>query len=180
MKLILLDKICFNSGQNYDNLMPAQIIVLLDHEKIFNWLYVNEKISGLADDHLGLMPRKTKHQHQVSKISRKKGRYIFQEQVIIEETITGKLETVEENVKNDMIEKWIKGEVVEDLTEGKAIENWTEENLKEFEEVGKRLITETLHWHDGAADSNIRDVYIGNSRTKMWRKKKDKNKLNDD
>src|SRR4051794_5080709 len=125
------------------------------------------------------MPRKTKRQQQVSQIPRKKGRYVSQEQVIAEETTTGEIEAVEKWMENDIIEEWIEGEAVGDLTEGEAVGNWTEENLKEFEEVGKRLITEALHWHDGAANS-IRAVYTGNSRTTMWRKEKEKKKLNDD
>ncbi|PKK51098.1 hypothetical protein RhiirC2_800693 [Rhizophagus irregularis] len=129
------------------------------------------------------MPRKTKRQQQVSKIPRKKGRYASQEQVITEETTTREIETIEESEKetgNDIIiEEWIEGEVVGDLTEGEAVEDWTEESLKEFKEVEKRFITEALHWHDDAANS-IRAVYTGNSRTTLWRKNKERKKLNDD
>jgi hypothetical protein len=48
--------------------------------------------------------------------------------------------------------------------------------LNEFEKIGKRLITEVLHWHENAA-SNIRAAYIGTSRTTTWRKKKKKEEL---
>ncbi|GBC04219.1 hypothetical protein RclHR1_05580004 [Rhizophagus clarus] len=99
----------------------------------------------------------------------------------MEET-TRKIEAVEESKKetgNDIIEEWIEGKVVGDLTEGKAIKDWIKENLKEFKEVGNRLITEVLHWHDDVANS-IRAVYTGNSRTMLWRKNKERKKLNDD
>lgn len=95
---------------------------------------------------------KTKRQQQVNKIPRKKGRYVSQ--VITEETTIKETETAEESEKwleNDIIEE--EGGVFGDLTECEAVENWTEENLKEFEEVGNRFITEALHWHDGAANS---------------------------
>ena len=72
------------------NLIPARIIILLDYRKIFN-CNVN---FWLADYHLGLMPHKTKHQWQVSKLPRKIGHYASQEQVITEETITIEIETV--------------------------------------------------------------------------------------
>lgn len=48
--------------------------------------------------------------------------------------------------------------------------------MKEFDKVGKKLITEALHWHEGA-DHNIRAVYTKNSRTTVWRKGKEKQKL---
>ncbi|CAB5357698.1 unnamed protein product [Rhizophagus irregularis] len=69
------------------------------------------------------MPRKTKRQQQVSKISRKKGHYVSQDQVIIED-----------------------------------------------------IVTEEIEAHEGA-DHNIRAVYTGNSRTTVWRKGKEKQKL---
>src|SRR5215469_13511362 len=99
------------------------------------------------------MPRKIKRQQQVSKIPRKKGRYVSHEQVIIEETMAGETETVEESEKkmeNNIIEEWIGGG---DLTEDETVEDWAEENLKKFEKVEKKLITEALHWHDNAANS---------------------------
>ncbi|PKK64222.1 hypothetical protein RhiirC2_787830 [Rhizophagus irregularis] len=65
---------------------------------------------------------------------------------------------------NGIIEE--KGGVFGDLTECEAVKNWTEENLKEFEEVGNRFITEALHWHDGTANS-IKVVYTGKLRTTM-------------
>ena len=77
-------------------------------------------------------------------------------------------------MENNSIEEWIEGEVVRDLAKGKIVENWLEENLKKFEEVGKRLIIEALYWHDSTANS-IRTVYTGNSRTTLWKKKRKKN-----
>ena len=56
------------------------------------------------------------------------------------------------------------------------IDDWTEEDLKEFKDVEKKLITETLHWHEDANHS-IRAVYTGNSRITTWRKEKKKEKL---
>ena len=101
-----------------------------------------------------LMLRKTKRQKQVSKIPRKKGRYVSQNQV---ETITEEIETVEN-------EKWLENEVVE-WPEDETI-GWTEEELKEFDNVEKRLISEVLHWREDAG-CNIRAVYTRNSRTTM-------------
>ncbi|CAG8696298.1 19023_t:CDS:2, partial [Rhizophagus irregularis] len=82
--------------------------------------------------------------------------------VIIEETITREIETIEK-----------KGEVVGDLIEGEVVEDWTEESLKEFKEVEKRFITEALHWYDDVANS-IRAVYTGNLRTTLWKKNKER------
>ena len=67
------------------------------------------------------------------------------------------------------------GEVVEMenkaiWTESKVGEDWTEEDLREFEKTGKRLITEALHWNENATNS-IRAVYTGTSRTTTWRHK---------
>ena len=97
----------------------------------------------------------------------------------MEKTTIEEIETVEEGeesekwMENDIIEERIEGEVVKDWIEGETAENWIEENLKEFEEVGKKLITKILCWHDGTA-RNIRAVYTGNSRTTIWRKKPEK------
>ncbi|GBB93411.1 hypothetical protein RclHR1_21640001 [Rhizophagus clarus] len=105
----------------------------------------------------------------------KKGHYASQEQVIMKKT-TRKIEAVEESEKeteNDIIEEWIEGKVVGDLIEGEAVEDWTEKNLKEFKEVGNRLIIEVLHWHDDTANS-IRAVYTENSKTTLWRKNKER------
>src|SRR5579859_3983507 len=120
------------------------------------------------------MPRKIKRQQQVSKIPRKKGHYVSQDQVILEETVTEEIEAVEDEkwMENDIIEEWIESE--ERLDD--EIIGWTGEELKEFDEVGRRLITETLHWYEDA-DHNIRAVYTGNSRTTVWRKEKEKQKL---
>ena len=108
------------------------------------------------------MPHKTKRQQQVSKIPRKKGRYISKSQA----------ETETEAVKN---KEWIENEIIEDWIE-EDISNWTKEDLNEFEEIGKRLISEVLHWHENAAN-NIRAAYNGTSRTTTWRKKKEKEEL---
>jgi hypothetical protein len=111
------------------------------------------------------MPRKTKRQQQVSKIPRKKGRYVSLE------TITREIETVEnENrLENEIDNKWPEDETID----------WTEEELKEFDKIEKKLISEVLHWHEDAACS-IRAVYTGNSRTTIWRKGKKKQELDDD
>ncbi|RGB22007.1 hypothetical protein C1646_776834 [Rhizophagus diaphanus] len=128
------------------------------------------------------MTYKTKHQQQVSKISRKKGRFISQDQVFVEELITEEIKTAKESekwIENDIIKERMEGEAVEDWVDDETVKNWTEENLKEFEEVGERLTTKVLRWHDGAAKS-IRVVYAGNSRTTVWRKKNEKKRLSDD
>ncbi|CAB4395572.1 unnamed protein product [Rhizophagus irregularis] len=120
------------------------------------------------------MPRKIKRQQQVSKIPRKKGRYVSQDQVIIEDIVTEEIEAVENEkwMENNIIEEWIESEEWLD----DEIIGWTGEELKEFDKVGKRLIIETLHWHEDV-DHNIRAVYTGNSRTTVWRKGKEKQKL---
>jgi hypothetical protein len=51
-----------------------------------------------------------------------------------------------------------------------------DDDLREFEAVGKRLITEALCWHKDAVKS-IRAVYTGTSRTTNWREKKEKKSL---
>ncbi|CAG8742302.1 301_t:CDS:2, partial [Rhizophagus irregularis] len=109
-----------------------------------------------------------------SKIPRKKGRYVSQDQVIIEDIVTEEIEAVknEKWMENNIIEEWIESEEWLD----DEIIGWTGEELKKFDKVGKRLITEALHWHKDA-DHNIRAVYTGNSRTTVWRKGKEKQKL---
>ncbi|PKY48740.1 hypothetical protein RhiirA4_464411 [Rhizophagus irregularis] len=91
-------------------------------------------------------------------------------QVIIGETVTKEIEAVEDKkwMENDIIEEWIESK---EWLDDKII-GWTGEELKEFDKVGKRLITEALHWHEGV-DYNIRAVYTGNSRTTVWRKGKE-------
>ena len=97
----------------------------------------------LKFDYTFEMPRKTKRQQQVSQIPRKKGRYVSQDQLIIERDTS----------ESEIIE------LIDDF-----VDDWTEEDLKEFKDVEKKLITETLHWHEDANHS-IRAVYTGNSRT---------------
>ena len=107
------------------------------------------------------MPRKTKRQQQISKIPRKKGRYISKDEAEIE------IEAVEG-------EKWVDNENIDEWTEGGIVEinnDWTKEDLQEFEKVGKKLITEVLYWHEKATDS-IRAAYNRTSRTTIWRNKK--------
>jgi hypothetical protein len=48
--------------------------------------------------------------------------------------------------------------------------------LKEFEKVGKKLITEVLCWHEKAT-SSIRAAYNGTSRSTAWRNKRKKEEL---
>ncbi|CAB4486130.1 unnamed protein product [Rhizophagus irregularis] len=56
-------------------------------------------------------------------------------------------------------------------TELKAVEKRTEkENLKEFQKVEKKLITEILCWHENAM--SIRIAYNGTSKTTTWKNKK--------
>jgi len=77
------------------------------------------------------MPRKTKRQQQVSKMTRKKGYYIFQETVteeIVESETDGKI--VDEAFEVD--------ETIEIRKE--PVNYWIEEKLKEFKEAGNRLI----------------------------------------
>ena len=54
-----------------------------------------------------------------------------------------------------------------------------DDDLREFEAMGKRLITEALCWHKDAVKS-IRAVYTGTSRTTNWREKKEKKSLEND
>ncbi|CAB4473944.1 unnamed protein product [Rhizophagus irregularis] len=83
------------------------------------------------------------------------------------DTITEEIEAVEDEkwMENNIIEEWIESEEWLD----DEIIDWTGEELKEFDKVGKRLITKALHWHEA--------VYTGNSRTTVWRKGKEKQKL---
>ncbi|CAB5365859.1 unnamed protein product [Rhizophagus irregularis] len=110
------------------------------------------------------MPRKTKRQLQISKLPRKKGCYISKNQAETE------LEAVEERKESEINENWI--EDIEDET----INDWAEEDLEEFQKVGKKLITEVLCWHENAT-SSIRAAYNGTSRTTTWRNKKKKEEL---
>ena len=109
------------------------------------------------------MSHKTKRQQQVSKILRKKGRFISKSQA----------ETEIEAIENEVI---IEGEEGKESEEDENINYWTEEDLNEFEKVGKRLITEVLQWHENAA-KGIRAAYNGTSRTTTWRKKRKKEEL---
>lgn len=102
------------------------------------------------------MPRKTKRQLQVSKIPRKKGRYLSKDQAKTE------IEAVES-------EKWMDNKNIDEWTEGEN--QIDDEYLNEFEKVGKKLITEVLCWH-GKATGSIRAAYNGTSRTTFWRNKK--------
>jgi hypothetical protein len=133
------------------------------------------------------MPRKTKRQLQISKIPRKKGRYVSQDQITIEDTKLMENETFEERMEGEIDKEWSEGEIIE-LIEDEAVngwiedgigKDWTEKDLKEFEDVGKKFVTETLRWHEDATH-NIRAVYTGNSRTTTWRKEKKKEKLKED
>ena len=113
------------------------------------------------------MPCKTKRQLQISKIPRKKGRYISKDQAETEiEAVEG-----EKWMDNENIDEWKEGGIVEDQIEDEINNDWTKEDLKEFEKVGKKLITEVLCWHEKAAGS-IRAAYNGTSRTTIWRNKK--------
>lgn len=111
------------------------------------------------------MPRKTKRQQQISKLPRKKGRYISQE------TVT------EEIIESEVNEGKAVNETIE--MEEELVNYWTEEDLKEFEAAGNRLITEALHWHENAKNS-IRAAYTKDSRTTMWRNKNKKKELEHD
>ncbi len=103
------------------------------------------------------MSHKTKRQQQVSKLSRKKGCYVSQE-------ITRETEEIVESEEADKtVDKAVRMEV-ETVEEGEAVDYWTEENLREFEEAGSRLITKALHWHEDAI-SSIRAAYTKASRT---------------
>uniref|UniRef100_U9TKP9 Uncharacterized protein n=1 Tax=Rhizophagus irregularis (strain DAOM 181602 / DAOM 197198 / MUCL 43194) TaxID=747089 RepID=U9TKP9_RHIID len=99
------------------------------------------------------MSRKIKRQLQISKLPRKKGCYISKDQAETE------LKAVEKRT-----EKVIKDEIIND---------WAEENLKEFQKVEKKLITEILCWHENAM--SIRIAYNGTSKTTTWKNKKKKN-----
>ena len=113
------------------------------------------------------MLRKTKRQLQISKIPRKKGCYISKNQAETEiEAVEG-----EKWMDNENIDKWTEGGIVEDQIEDEINNDWTKEDLKEFEKVGEKLITEVLCWHEKATNS-IRAAYNGTSRTTIWRNKK--------
>jgi hypothetical protein len=75
--------------------------------------------------------------------------------------------------------KWIENKVIKDWIEDKNINNWMKEDLNEFKKVGKRLITEVLHWCENTA-SSIRLVYNRTLRTTTWKKKKKKEELEHD
>ena len=80
------------------------------------------------------MSRKTKRQLQISKIPRKKGRYISKDQAETEiEAVEG-----EKWTDNEIIEEWTECEIVGDWTKDEAINDWIKEDLKEFEKVEKR------------------------------------------
>jgi hypothetical protein len=63
------------------------------------------------------MTCKTKRQQQVSKISRKKGRFIFQDQVFVEEPTTEEIETIKES------EEWMENDIIEERMESEAVED---------------------------------------------------------
>jgi len=103
------------------------------------------------------MSHKTKRQQQVSKLSRKKGRYVSQE-------ITRKTEEIVESEEaGKIVDKAVRMEV-KTVEEGEAVDYWTEEDLRKFEKAGSRLITEALYWYEDAT-SSIRVAYTRASRT---------------
>ena len=107
------------------------------------------------------MPQKTKRQLQVNTIPRKKGRFVSKNQAEAE------TEAAVERGEHEIDKNWIEDEDIND---------WTNEDLREFEEAGKRLVTEVLRWHKDAKN-HIRAAYNGNSRTTVWRNKKKKEEL---
>ena len=78
--------------------------------------------------------------------------------------------TKDKNVETESEANW---------TEDGTVEDWMDDDLREFEAVGKRLVIEALCWHKDAAKS-IRAVYTGTSRTTNWREKKEKKSLEND
>src|SRR5437899_363499 len=114
----------------------------------------------------------TKRQQQVSKLPRKKGHFAFQEEAIEEWEDAAVQEAIGEwEGAADIQEVLGEWEGAADIQE--VLGEWQEEELREFEEVGKRFIHEVLCWHKGAG-SSFRTVYTGISRTTNWRLKKGK------
>ena len=64
------------------------------------------------------MSRKTKRQQQISQISRKKGRYMSQDQA-----------TIEDAIKKEVTEEWIEDKVIEEFAEDKTIEELKDDKL---------------------------------------------------
>ena len=117
------------------------------------------------------MTRKTKRQQQISKIPRKKGCFISQDQVTAIEKEWMEDKVIEEWSKEEAVEKLTENENLEDIIsdneiENDTIEDWSEEDFKAFKEIGKRFINEALHWHKDAI-SSIRIIYTEDSRTML-------------
>src|SRR6266487_6032330 len=115
------------------------------------------------------MPLQTKRQKQVNILFRKKGCYVCQEN----EQISVELQEVTTTKLPDVMAITTQNEELEEIIE---MENeWAEEELIEFEKVGKRLLNEVLRWNEKSV-SSLRMVYTGTSRTTKWRQRKEEQK----
>ncbi len=84
---------------------------------------------------------KIKRQQQINKISKKKGHYIFQDQVTIIEKKQMKDKVIEDQSKEEAVKKLIENENLEDIiSDNDIVEDWSEEDFKAFEEIEKRFI----------------------------------------
>ena len=104
------------------------------------------------------MPPQTKRQKQVNTLSRKKGCYVHQEN----KQIPMELQEVTATELPDVTAITTQNEELEEIIE---MENeWVEEELIEFEKVGKRLLNEVLRWNEKSA-SGLRMVYTETLKT---------------
>ena len=120
---------------------------------------------------------KIKRQQQINKISKKKGHYIFQDQVTIIEKKQMKDKVIEDQSKEEAVKKLIENENLEDIiSDNDTVEDWSEKDFKAFKEIGKRFINEALHWHKDTT-SSIRIIYTGDSRITLQKNEKKKAEL---
>ena len=117
------------------------------------------------------MPRPTKRQQQVSKLSRKRGRFVPQKHLSREAAIISEVTVIPQEQELAATPE-VAAHTSEEALAVDVLE-WEEEELREFEVVGKRFINEALLWRKEAA-SGLRTVYTGTLRSTKWRQKKGK------
>ncbi|CAG8634845.1 13920_t:CDS:1, partial [Acaulospora morrowiae] len=54
--------------------------------------------------------------------------------------------------------------VIVDINIQKTVEKWSEKDLREFEKIKEKFVSEALNWYKEVGN-NLRTTYIGNSRT---------------
>ncbi|CAG8570899.1 432_t:CDS:2, partial [Acaulospora morrowiae] len=120
------------------------------------------------------MPHLTKRKKQIAYIPRKKGYFVQEEDnkttVIVNNTTTIMNQLVIERVATTNTE------VIVNINIQETVEKWSEKDLREFEKIKEKFVSEALNWYKEAGN-NLKTTYIGNSRTTVWRQNKKKKNM---